>query len=276
MDVVKATGQKEPYSTEKLCSSMKSAGAPEVLAKNVCGLIERKLSPGVSTSEIFRRAFRYLVKEDIRLGARYSLRRAVAGLGPAGFLFEQYVEAILQSHGYQTKRGVFVQGHCVEHEIDIMATKGKHHHLVEVKYKNVSGLKTHIDVVMYADARLIDIAQKHDDEGEDLDHAMWVVTNTKFSSKAIQYGKCRRMKLVGWNYPSRGGLEELIISKKVYPITVLPSVSRFEREQFAEKGMILAQDILPYSPSDLMHKLGIPPQIAEKIVSEAQGLLKEN
>ena len=73
--------------------------------------------------KIFRVALDYLVKEDLNLAANYGLRRAIGELGPAGFLFEQYVEIILQTYGYQTKRNVIMRGACVEHEVDVSAQK---------------------------------------------------------------------------------------------------------------------------------------------------------
>lgn len=272
--IIKEDGEEEVFEPEKLCYSLEQSGAPADLARNVCSAIEQKLTPDVTTTQIFRQALGYLIKEDIELTARYSLRRAVSSLGPAGFLFEQFLEAVMQAHGYETERNVMMQGRCVVHEVDIVARKDNKVCLIEAKYRNEAGGKTHINDVMYADARLIDIASGGSKEGNnDEDYQMWVMTNTKFTAKAIKYGRCRRMKIVGWNYPGKGNLAEMIVTKKLYPITVLPSISRFEREQFAKHEIILVRDILPYGTKQLINDLGIPPQISEKIISEAESLL---
>jgi Holliday junction resolvase-like predicted endonuclease len=275
MDIIKATGEKEPFDKDKLCESIKQAGAPDALAENVCALVAQKATPEITTSQIFRKAVSYLVKEDIHVTAKYSLRRGIDDLGPAGFLFEHYVETIMQAYGYETERNVIMKGRCISHEVDVIARKGTQVCLIEAKYRNERGAKTHIDQVMYADARLIDIASKHTDKTFDQDHYhMWMVTNTKFTDKAIRYGQCRRMRIIGWNYPGKGNLADLIIEKKLYPITVLPSVSQFEREKFVERNMLLAQDVVPYSAEDLIKDFNIPPEIAGKIVEEARALLE--
>lgn len=277
MDVVKISGEKEAFDSTKLCDSIKRAGAPDDLAENVCSLIEQKITPDVSTSHIFRKTLGYLIKENIEISARYSIKRAIGLLGPAGFLFEQYVEALLQAYGYETERGIMMKGHCVDHEVDVLAKKGKMTCLVEAKFRNYDGTKTHINDVMYADARLIDIATKHTDKVFDEDnYQMWMVTNTKFTDKAIKYGRCRRMKMIGWNYPGRGSLEDMIFEKKMYPITVLPSISSFELEKFSARNMILARDILPYSEEQLIDEFGIPPEIARKIMEEVNQLISSS
>lgn len=278
MEVTKISGEKEAFDSTKLCDSIRRAGAPDELAENVCTLVEQKVTPDVSTSQIFRKALGYLVKENLEISARYSLRRALAMLGPAGFLFEQYVEALVQAHGYETARGTMMKGNCVDHEIDVFATKGQERCLIEAKYRNHDGTKTHIDDVMYADARFIDIASRHtkDEKNDPSDYHVWVVTNTKFTDKAIKYGRCRRMKLIGWNYPGRGNLEDMIIEKKMYPVTVLPAVSSFEVEKFAARNMILARDLLPFSEEQLIDEFGVPPEIARKILEEVNELVSSS
>ena len=99
------------------------SGSAVRFGKKVCDLTEKNISTGESTAKIFRTALDYLVKEDLNLAASYGLRRAIGELGPAGFLFEQYVEIILQAYGYQTKRNVMMRGACVEHEVDVSAQK---------------------------------------------------------------------------------------------------------------------------------------------------------
>ena len=130
---------------------------------------------------------------------------------------------------------------------------------------------------MYGDARMADIARLEESAGREKDiksHILWLFTNTKFTSKAIDYAKCRDIKLTGWNYPADKSLENLILDKKIYPITVLPSVSRFSLEQFAKKGLLLAQDLLPYSAQDFRREFGISVKDAERISTEAEKLIR--
>lgn len=277
MQVKKYSGLQEPFNRDKLCSSLINAGVSHKKAKQVCTIVEGKLKPGDSTTKVFRAALRTLVKDDIEASARYGLHRAVDSLGPAGFLFEQYVEALLQAHGYHTRQGIMMRGECVTHEIDVYAEKGGLKYLVEAKYRNRHSIKTHIDQVMYADARLMDIQRRAEKQNKNPDdYTMWVITNTRFTSNAIKYANCRGVKLVGWNYPKKeSNLEQMIIRKKMYPITVLPSLTQIARDAFAEHNMILAQDLLPYSRDDLVKQIGISRVTAGKLLREAHAIIKK-
>lgn len=271
MDITKESGEKEEYNHEKFCESLSRAGASADVVERVCGKIAQDLRHGMTTEELFKRTFQYLSEEDITSAAKYSLRRGIASLGPAGFLFEQYVERILNVYEYKTRRNVFMKGVCVSHEVDIVANKEKNHFLVEVKYHNQGGIKTDITVIMYADARLGDItpAQEKREGGRMATHTMWIITNTKLTKTAIQYGKCKNIKMTGWSYPNAESLEKLIIQKKLYPVTVLPSIAGGNIALFAREGLMLVSDLIHFTPAELANKLGIHQQQTEKIIGEA-------
>ncbi len=273
MQVTKSSGEKQVFNKAKLCVSLQRAGAPSTMADAVCAKVEHRITPGVSTSKVYREALRYLVKENASIAARYSLYRGIAALGPAGFVFEQYIEVVLQAHGYKTMRDVYIKGACITHEIDLVANKDTHHYLLEIKYHNEPSIKTHAPVVMYAYARLDDIAAvENKREGGMNTHSMWLITNTKFTDTAITYAKCKGIRLSGWNYPQgEGNLEDMIVSKKLYPVTVLPSVTQAVLPSLVKRNIILAQDLATYSREDLMH-IGIPESSADKIIKEVTGL----
>ena len=274
VDIVKSTGGKEPFSEEKLCTSLKRAGAPEDVANAICMNMRKKVTPGISTTKLYRQALSYLVKENAEIAARYSLYRGIAALGPAGYVFEQYVEAVLQAHGFRTMRDVYVEGACVKHEIDVVAVKDNIHYLLELKYHNTQGIQTHVPTVMYAWARLEDISRaENKKEGGKNKHVMWLITNTKFTETAISYAKCKGVRLSGWNYPHPGNLEDLIVEKKMYPVTVLPSVTSALLVEFVKRDIVLAQDLATYTVSDLK-KLGVTEPVAQKIIGEVAGLFK--
>ncbi len=273
MEIVKSTGEKESFKKTKLCLSLRKSGAPKNIADSICDKVEEKIQPGMSTTRIYREALRYLAKKDLTAAARYGLHRGVAELGPAGFVFEKYIEAILQTLGYNTKRDVLMMGACIRHEIDVVAEKDRTHFLLEMKYHNESGLRTHIPVVMYADARLQDIARVENkrENGKNM-HRMWVVTNTKFTDTAIKYARCRNIKLTGWDYPRGESLEDVIVRTKMYPVTILPSINQQILSSLATKNIVLAQDLLTYTPEELAKLCGAPKNISEKILAEVQEL----
>mgnify|MGYP000677437326 CR=1 FL=1 len=271
MHIIKATGEKEKFSENKLCNSMMAVGAPKDLAENVCDLVERDIKPSVNTNHIFRKALSHLVKKDIDIAVRYSLRRGLERLGPSGFLFEQYIEALFQAHGYKTKRNQIVQGECTDHEIDVELYEKKKNILIEVKYRNEPGIKTHIDTVMYADARRADIEKGEQKKGNGAHYEMWLVTNTKFTKKAIEYAECKnKLKLLGWNYPEKKSLESMIVEKSVFPVTVLPFITNNILKQFAEAEIILIEDLILFTEDDLMKKFGMDKRRARGIVKRVK------
>jgi hypothetical protein len=269
LSVIKESGEKEAYSKDKFCSSLKEAGAPEGMVQNVCTLLEKDLTSDVTTSEIFRRASKYLQEQNIYVAARYNLKRGIQNLGPAGFHFEHLVEVMLQTLGFQTKRNQILNGECVSHEVDVLGEKDGTTYILEAKYHNQYGVKTHIDDVMYAEGRMEDICRRNPER----QFRVWLVTNTKFTEKAIDYAKCRNLILTGWNHPKGESLEETISKHHLYPITVFPSVERYELEQFAKENIMLARDLAPYPPHDLVEKFLIDPGKAEKIIKEVHALV---
>jgi hypothetical protein len=274
MEIIKIDGVKEKFSPAKLCLSIRKAGAPRDVADSVCKIVEDKINPNDSTNVIFRKALKYLVKESPEVAARYSLRRGLEALGPAGFIFEQYFETVLQAYDFTTKRDVILRGKCVSHEIDVIASHATKRFLVEAKYHNVPGIKTHVDVVMYGDARLIDIvAAESAKNKKEYEYAMWIVTNTKFTDAAIQYAKCRGIRLTGWNYPRGASLEDIIADKKLYPVTVLPSLPSALLPALAKKNIILAQDLLTYEAADLIRMFGVAETVADSIVREVAAIV---
>lgn len=275
-DIVKATGERETYSRKKLCSSLADAGAPDQMVDRVCSAVEHALVPGMSTTDIFRSALRILALENVGVAGKYSLKRGIAMLGPAGFYFERFVEVLLRALEYETERNQMMQGACVEHEVDIVAKKGGERILIEAKYHNSPNIKTHVDVVMYAGARLEDVARRQEALGEDTRYRMWLFTNTKFTATAIQYGMCRNIALTGWKYPKGNSLEDLVSRFALYPVTVLPSMNRDTLEGLSTHNMMLAQDLVPYSPKELVRHTGIELHRAERLVAEAHDLVYGN
>lgn len=274
VEIIKTTGERELFEREKFCESLHKAGAPSDVTEEICALLEKEVTPGMSTTQIFRKASKYLMRRNLPAGIRYNVKRGLELLGPAGFLFEQFVETLMRAEGYEnTARDQMIRGECVEHEIDVVAEKGGERHIVEVKYHNQSAIKTPVEVVMYADARREDIARAEAKQGKNVKHHLLLVTNTKFSKNALAYARCRAIALIGWQYPRERCLEDIIREHVLYPTTVLPSVDRGAREAFARHDMMLVRDLAPYSVEDVVRKFGIDERRARGIIKEAHVLV---
>jgi hypothetical protein len=194
--VAKADGTQEPFDPRKLTQSLERAGAKHDVAEGVLKDIEKELWSGISTQEIYSRAFARLREHRHAVAARYSLKRAVLEFGPSGFPFESFIAQLFVAEGWEAKVDQIIQGHCVDHEVDVVLAKGGETMYVEAKFHNAAGFKTDLKTVLYVKARVDDIGR-----GRGL-----VVTNTRFTSKAVQYSTCAGLELLGWDYPLAGNI----------------------------------------------------------------------
>lgn len=212
VEIVKANGIREAFSEEKLRESLLRAGADEETINLVIGKVIPTLKDGITTKEIYENAYRALSELRKPIAHRYSLRRAIMDLGPTGFPFEDLVAEILREKGFEVQTRQTVLGGCVPHEVDVVAWNKKKLIMVEAKFHNQLGTKSDLKAALYVKARFDDLKDNvYDYGGEDRKLTEgWLITNTKFSSTAIHYGVCQNLVMIGWNYPEKGNLEDLI------------------------------------------------------------------
>lgn len=271
MDIIKASGEKEKFEEEKIFHSLKEAGAEAKLAEKICRDVAKKIRPGLNTDEIFNEVLTCLKKENPITALRYNLKNAIMELGPDGFAFEKFVARILDDYGYVTKVGQKIKGscsgkECVVHEVDIVSKKGDEYFMVECKYHNNRGLKSDLKVALYTYARFLDVKSTHPF------CEAWLATNTKCTSQAAIFAKCRGLKIIGWHYPKGESLNEMIDKKGLYPVTILPSLSEFVKKKLSQNNVIMAKDLLRYSETDLNYAFGIHSDLSKKIREEINGL----
>ena len=113
--------------------------------------------------------------------------------------------------GYEVKVGQVVQGQCVRHEVDVVAHNNHQQFMVECKYYNSQGKYCNVKVPLYIHSRFNDIRQmwKSTPGLENLSFHGWVVTNTRFTKDALDYGRCVGLRLVGWDYPRKEALKDM-------------------------------------------------------------------
>ena len=102
-----------------------------------------------------------------------------------------------------------MQGACVSHEIDVIAEKTTAALVIECKFHNQPGTKSDVKVALYVQARFEDIQKQWQKQPEPSRkfHEVWLATNTKLTSDAIQYASCVGLKAIGWDYPPNNGLQ---------------------------------------------------------------------
>jgi Holliday junction resolvase-like predicted endonuclease len=269
--VIKLNGEKENFSSKKVYQSAMKAGAPAFLAKNIATEIEKEVYNGIKTTEIFKKVKDRLKKEDPQISLRFNLKEGMKKLGPAGFVFEDYVRKVLSRSGMKVKGNKILSGKCCSYEIDFLAEKEETTYIGECKYRNNHGDKIDINVCLKSFAILDDIkSAKH----FNADLNFFIVTNSKFTEQAIKYANCKGIKLLGWNYPKNDGLEILITKNKLYPITILPSFRGYCAEIFKKEGIMLVDEILSMDVVKFSKKVNIPEKQLESLKREAQILLK--
>lgn len=269
--VTKADGTTEPFVEDKLRRSLRRSGAQPSEVQEVVQNIEALLYDGIKTQEIYSKAFEYLRKIERPSAARYSLRRALFGLGPTGFPFEDFLARLFATEGYQTSTRLTIQGHCVQHEIDVAAYNDAHSFVAEAKFHARPGVKSDLQVAMYSQARRLDLAGKRSCAADrcGIDGFM-IVTNTKFTSTAEHYAECVGLELLSWDYPKHNNLHDRIQRSGLYPISVLDSLSLAQRRALIERGAIVCRDIV--EKPHLLRHAHLSTKKTEAVISEARQL----
>ena len=266
--VAKADGLTEPFDEKKLLGSLEHAGAEKSSAQEIAAFVKKNLYSGITTHEIYRRAFAHLRSHRRAAAARYSLKRAVQEFGPSGFPFEAFLSELFRAEGWETQIDQLVKGACVEHEVDIVMHEGGERVYVEAKFHNTPGFKTDLKVVLYVKARVDDIAARPRPQGGVV-RAM-VATNTKFTSQAAAYAECQNLELLSWDDPAGHSLHERIEKAHIYPITALTTLSRQEKTSLLAERVVLCRRLAHHE--DALARAGVPRRRMQEILEEAGAL----
>ncbi|WP_458626115.1 ATP cone domain-containing protein [Winogradskyella sp. PC D3.3] len=267
-DIIKSSGDKVKFSVEKLRTSLNRTGAEKAVVNQILDKVRDELYQGISTKEIYNRAFALLKKKKSYLASKYKLKKAIYELGPTGFPFERFVSAILEYSGYKTEVGKILNGACVTHEIDVLAHKNNQTTLVECKFHGEPGLNCNVKIPLYINSRYNDVKafwNKNLKKDTILTEG-WLVTNTRFTTDALQYGKCCGLYLLSWDYPTNDGLKDRIDRLGLYPITVSTLLTNREKQFLLSREVVLCRELL-HDKFYLDH-LGVSDKRKEKILNE--------
>ena len=270
--VVKADGTRELFDQNKLTNSLKRAGASSKTVEDILLRISENLSQDITTHAIYKYAFDLLHNEEHPIALKYSLKRAIMDLGPSGFPFEDFVAEIFRNKGFKAETGRIVKGFCVEHEVDVVAWNEEKLIMVEAKFHNVPGIKSDLKIALYVKARFDDLSKMTFDYGGErkLDEG-WLVTNTKFSTTAIEYGSCQGgLRMIGWNYPPTGNLHDMILEAKLHPLTCLISIDGRQKKELLTRGIVLCKTISDHP--QILLDIGIDEWNSKKILDEIRAL----
>ena len=266
--IIKADGSKQLFEKNKIIGTCMRAGVNEQIANEIANTVSRRVHENMTTHEIYHIVLNELDKRNHISSFIYRLREAVANIDPENF--EIYIKKILESHGYECKWNVIVPGECIEHQIDVIARDEKEVWAVECKRHFNPHRFCDLGTVLETWARIDDL-KKGFKKGKNKSGftGAWLVTNTKFSEHGKKYAKAKSLRLTGWDYEGNLSLENLIISKRMYPITILKTEVAYHKILLNNK-IITIQDVLQ---SNRIKKI-INRSELEKITKEAELLLK--
>jgi hypothetical protein len=272
INIIKYSGKKVKFSANKLYASLKRTGAEDAIINKIIEKVVDELYEGISTKEIYNRAFSLLKKKKSYLASKYKLKKAIYELGPTGFPFERFVASVLKFSGYNVEVGTILNGKCVTHEIDVIANKNNETTIIECKFHSEQGLNCNVKVPLYINSRFLDVKfhwNENNKTGSKLTKG-WVVTNTRFTEDALKYGKCCGLYLLSWDYPKNNGLKDRIDRLGLYPITVSTLLTNREKQFILNRNVVLCRDLI--DDAFYLDHLGVSNIRKEKILNEIKQL----
>ncbi|RMA56774.1 restriction endonuclease [Ulvibacter antarcticus] len=274
INIVKYSGDVVAFDVDKLINSLRRSQASEELIQQIVAQVEDQLYDGITTKKIYQMAFKMLKGKSRVSASKYKLKKALMELGPSGFPFEKLVGKLFAHEGYTTKVGVIVQGNCVQHEVDVIAQKDNKHYMIECKYHSEQGRTCNVKIPLYIQSRFLDVKAKweHQKGHESNLHKGCVYTNTRFTSDAIQYGKCVGLLLASWDYPMGNGLKDRIDKLGLHPLTALTTLTKAEKTMLLDKGIVLCKEL--HENPTLLKQIGIDKKRHKKILEDSEALCK--
>ena len=245
-------------------------GADSYVANEVADRIEKRLYEGITTQLILQLIFSYMRKYRPGVGHLYDLKQGISLMEPKPE-FELFIQVLLAHTGFEVTPNRVLRGKCGEHEVDGIARKEGVTYFVEVKHHFSYHALTGLDESRIAWAVLEDVTDAFTAGLTDLriDRAV-IVTNTRYSEHAIQYGKCKNLIQIGWTSPEHFGLRDAIEENKLYPLSCLRDVSVEARLRLVNSGIVLIKQLLNQDALTIERKTGLPQITVQSIMEKAK------
>ena len=195
-------GSLQQFDAAKVVKTCIRLGASRQTAEKIALEIEKQIHDGIRTRDILQMIYSKLRHYKPEISHLTDLRKALSLISPHDF--EVYIKQLLKEHGYEVTSNQIVQGKCIAHEVDAIASKGNHVYLVEIKHHVNYHSLTGLDESRIARAVFEDITDGYQERMNSLQiNRAMIVTNTKFSDHSLQYCKCRGIDQIGWSLTLR-------------------------------------------------------------------------
>lgn len=272
--IKKYSGEYEAFDVNKLINSLRRSRADEDIIQDIARKVQEQIEEGMTTKKIYQLAFKMLKRKSRVSTSKYKLKKALMELGPTGFPFEKLVGKLLAHEGFDTEVDVIVQGNCVQHEIDVIAQKDNNHYMIECKYHSDQGRVCNVKIPLYINSRFLDVEKNWErQKGHDTKlHKGGVYTNTRFTSDAVQYGKCVGLLLTSWDYPMDNGLKDRIDKSGLHPLTAITTLTKAEKTKLLDKGLVLCKEL--HENPKVLEQVGVPKSRHKKILEDSRELCR--
>lgn len=273
MKIKNNAGETVEFEVSKLENSLRNSGADESSVKKVLETVLPKCFEGITTGELYRMAFDELKKISNSAAARYSLKKALLELGPAGFYFEQWISRVFQNIGYKTETGQLIKGHSVTHEADVIAKKENKTYWVECKFRNAEDTKISVTTPMYVLSRIKDISDiQYNLFGTKTEFTDgWLITNTYFTKDSVAFSEYYGLRLLSWDYPKDKNIKSLVDQNALYPITCLTTLNEKEKQKLLEEKCVLVKEL--FNNQNLLNILKLNQEKKSEVLKEAGELM---
>ncbi len=245
MKLRKDNGEETVFDRDRFKTSLMKSGAPEYQVDRVQEEILGKMYEGMTTRQLYQWAHELLRNYSNAYAARYSLKKALMELGPAGYYFEKWIAKFLEHMGYRTLHSKHIPGHAVTHEADVIAEKEGKLVWIECKFRNTGEARISVTTPMYVLSRVKDISnKKYRFWNEEMEFTSgMLVTNSYFTQDSIDFSKYYGLELLSWDYPAGRSLKNLIDLKGLYPITCLTTLNKDEMAVLLSRNIILVKEL---------------------------------
>lgn len=274
IQIKKQSGEIVSFDKNSLHRSLINSGANLEDANQICDKITNEIYNGISTKELYEKAFGLLKNLKSSFAARYSLKRALQDLGPEGFFFEKWVAKIFEVQGYDTITSQTLTGKStINHEVDVIISNKTEDIVCECKFRNDIDAKISVTTPMYFLSRFIDLK---DNSFTFFNRPFkpqkgYLITNAFFTTDSIAFAECYDISLISWNYPEDKSIKRLTDYHGLYPITCLTTLTKKEEQILLSKNCILVRELVK-NPVLLDH-FKFSAERKELILKEAEELL---
>jgi hypothetical protein len=268
--VTKADGSRQQFDRNKIVATCMRMGATKQDAEEIAGKIESRVYDGMPTAKVLQMIFQFIHKYKPQASRLYDLRRGLSLMNSKPE-FEKFVQILLADIGFEVVPNKILKGKCIEHEVDAIARKDGVTYFVEAKHHYNYHAFTGLDESRIARAVLEDVSEGFNLGLTDLkiDEAM-IVTNTKYSEQAMQYGICRNILQIEWSTPADLALRDIILEKSLYPLSCIRGLKTDARLQLVDSGIILINQLVAEETEEIARRTRLPQEFIRNIKSKIE------